>query len=372
MKFILLLLISLNSWAGGGIIIDGGGGGVTIQGKTYLMDFYEMGIHQKAFVGSHGSDQSLKALRGLKSDLNLVSDETLRMVSGKIDDIEKRDPVFASFVQESLLNLVWNFSPQEISETADLFFCTLKQKPEQLANRQGNIVVVDLEKFKKMDSANQAGLILHEAIQALLPENFKDVCHHRRVVAQLFTEAFFGSDSQFWNQTLKNYPTSVEAIKKYPAISGLHSKEGVFSYTRFILLSSSWPGPDLENGEVRPLQSSNWYLFLNLNIRFENGLLIKGLNLLDSPSGKSLCAADANPVQNMEIKYWRAVLSPRVNENGQTLPRFDWGLRETLFDYYERTGLSQPKTACDSHGNQFMDEFDLWKTTARYFRADSN
>ena len=367
MKYFFLIFWGINAWAGG-TSINGGGGGILIQNKMYLADFYEMGIHKNPFVESKGGLEFINHIRKYKKEFDLVSSGTLEIFFGKIEDISRKDPVLAAFINEALLTLNWNFSEENIKQTEDLFFCTIDAKPLQVANRQGNLVSISKLHFLKMNSINQAGLIFHEVLQSLVPEQIKDVCHHRRIVGMLFTKEFLRSDINFWNATLKHYPTGHEVLQKQPEI-GSENENPIFVYSRYLLKSPLWGGPtNADPADSEAIKVARWYLFPSLDLKFADGRIQQNVSMWSSQVDSSICSA-ANSVKNLTVNYWHIYVIPRFNEQGQTLPRFDWKLRKTMFNVLDRSS-SDPALSCGEFDLQFLKLLDAWKEKASYFRTN--
>ncbi|RYZ65409.1 MAG: hypothetical protein EOP05_20640, partial [Proteobacteria bacterium] len=204
-------LLSLNAFAGkGGMDVGGGGTGVTESGKTYLLDLYDYGLKDKAFINEVRDESFEISLSQKLSCAELPCD----LLSRKLKELEHLDPVFAAYTLEAIKALTWSFTDAKLKSTDDVGPTLSDVSPVQIAVRQGSLVIIQAERWAEMNAVHRTALILHEAFAALSGGKMTSP-QIRRALAATFDPKFETLSIETFNEVMDQLPSSRSVAAKY-------------------------------------------------------------------------------------------------------------------------------------------------------------
>jgi hypothetical protein len=209
-----VLILSICSFASP-VKVGNGGGGILSQDMTQvqLLDLVEAGVEKPIFNDSVKND----FFQAVSLNLN-PQDFPVELVSQKISEVNKVNPLLATFLLDLIKSLNWKFTNEALVETADLvpIIQIPPQRRVQIAVRSYFDVLISRIAWTKMNSEHRAALVLHELLSSLFlgsedgyynsPETALMV---RKTTAFIFSEAFLSvSMESFEKQVVGFLPTS--------------------------------------------------------------------------------------------------------------------------------------------------------------------
>ena len=327
--FIGTILFSLLSWAGTGTSIGNGGVGITHNGKLYVLDLFEHGVHDKPVFG----DEALvhwvpDEVETLFSGLNL-SKSTQDQYAKKISDVMRRDYAFGRIIMDANLQLDWRLVDSELDRLSDDQSVLAPAGLVQIAVRQKYIVFICREKWEQLDDANKVALLLHETIYALTAN--QSAIDTRQVTGFLFTE-FFVKSATGYSTNILNEITSLP-ISKNKALNTYEST--VF-----------------KKGSHQFAMQINWGAVVKHNSRFR---------ILDLPSPDQYCLNPNHPTEvTLSMKSTGNKFSwiESTGVNGQRSSYLSVTHSEEPWDGIDQTySLSKDPKTCYGHFIQMIEHF---------------
>lgn len=200
-KLLLLIavLCSLNAHAGK----DTGNGadGVLINGRPYLFDLFEHGIHlQPIYDASIEVPEDIQ--KEIAQSLSFLHPEAAKILMAKIAEIRRSDRFLALELLITMRSYFW-------SQIRDVRLLNINDedgtdidypvdKLVQLAARRASSIKIDMDYLSRMNYSNQAALILHEVVYAMMPpkllgqdRNFKKLFSSAAPTARMLTAYLF-------------------------------------------------------------------------------------------------------------------------------------------------------------------------------------
>ncbi len=159
-----------NAWAG--TEVGNGGFAVVVDGKLYLQDFFESGLHKNPVLSSRRPQKTYfqDLVQNSFGHMEGISQEVLDGVVVKLEDIEKIDPIFAYILALGIGKYTWRMVTFSWQDTHDnggvLDGSNIEFRP--VALRQEKIIRIGVQNWQQLDAANQVGLIFHEMLYALV------------------------------------------------------------------------------------------------------------------------------------------------------------------------------------------------------------
>lgn len=173
-SLIMALSVSQNSFAKDGQ--DGNGGdGLYLNGKLYSLDLVETGVEKNPVFDTTlaPKEETLERLRK-KLDPQLIP---IQLVGLKLREIAQVDELFALSILKTIETYSWRLVDSSLIDIKDEE-SPLNYKPSslvQLAIRKNTSVLIDRNLYSKLDPANKATLIFHEALYAMVkPQYLRD------------------------------------------------------------------------------------------------------------------------------------------------------------------------------------------------------
>lgn len=210
----ILLFISLSSFSGGGGVVNTGGGhGVSLNNKIYLLDFYNLGVHESIHLPDC-SDQTL-SFHSQKLKTSGFVGSLNKAIVCTLNKFYNIDPVFAELIYQGILFHEWVFSNQALMATEHSSPYANTLDIVQVAVRQSRYVHINIKYWKRMNLENKVGLIFHEVFSALT----KPTVHLERVrqtLALVFTK---NTNNEIKNLLTADFPSTNQLRDQYSEIS---------------------------------------------------------------------------------------------------------------------------------------------------------
>lgn len=168
-KMFVFAVILLTCQAQAGTEVGNGADGVIQNGRVYLVDLYEAGIHKNPYIDSHATVDKY-----VENEINKLFTNNLvpkKIVIQKLSEIAKHLPMVAYSIVVAMRHYKWEFTTEALPEIHHDYKSDRlgKNVPTvQVAVRYDNVIKVSIEHFSKMNEANKAATILHEGIYMLV------------------------------------------------------------------------------------------------------------------------------------------------------------------------------------------------------------
>ncbi len=377
--FILNLLLALNVYAsegGGGVTAGGGGGGVVVGESAYLYDLFVAGFHLKPYFFSQKLEPNLTEQLKSFSSFSFLTQEEVRLLKLKLQDIVLVDPVLGAAVIKAMMSLNWSMPDVSLLKTADMVDKTvIAPAPEviPLAVRQGAAVYLHNDHWRQMNAGNRVALLIHEVLAALAP------ARHPGDAVRAVVAAFF--DENFYNLPPKR---RIEVIQYFPNINEAGRRMGLrqFGVTgAMVAKESSYRilGPALKTAE-----SLVFPTVMNLSWTDRRTWTQKMLETTQTPDtemfvtrpGASVEAYDfcSRPQRGYQlssifVNYMTVELSwPAVVKN-EVEPRFNWTLKPHLFYHSFSREASTTLASCSATDVAAMAALKTWTQSIAMVRT---
>lgn len=199
LAFVSLVFAVPNAFSA--IEVGNGGQGVLINGKLVVLDVVEAGVEANPlFDGAVARDPW--AEEHLTRSLGSLG-APVRLISGKLQEIGRLSPLLRDTLIQAAEAYSWWLvnSPLEDIPDSGGVVDPKGRKIVQLAVRAGRSIRIAAEPWSKLDKKNQAALILHELIYALMPlkdagngYRAQNAVRAREINGFLYTQGFAGKD----------------------------------------------------------------------------------------------------------------------------------------------------------------------------------
>lgn len=200
-KFLILLsfFAPITALAQAVVFVGSSGDGfLTADGEVYLYDFLSLPEYSNPWVGKN-VDGSL----GLMPFLGFPY--PVKLLANKLNDLNQISPGLGNIVLMTLNSYQWGLINEQLSGEENIIggsvLLPAGAKPIRLANRLGGTIIIQKDHWLKMNEANQVGLLIHEAVSALLRpiggmRNIEpSVLNARNITSALFIESNINNDS---------------------------------------------------------------------------------------------------------------------------------------------------------------------------------
>ncbi|MFN8791599.1 MAG: hypothetical protein ACK5Y2_09120 [Bdellovibrionales bacterium] len=245
----LFFLVLTSGAFGLGHSVGNGGDGIVLDGRVYLYDLVEHGLHKNPYWAPGNTvTQDLQEL--VDVNLERLSPAVRKLVALKISEVAKVDAVFAALLKLALKTFQWHliedFSLVEINDEDGSDVMIPRDRFKQVAVRSLGSIKIDQSLIENMDSENQAALVLHELIYGVLPirwtkielpasksievgqpSRFIDVAYQssqlaRQITAYVFTPSFARKGREGLHAFLPE-----ELATKFPGSTVLEKKDKI-------------------------------------------------------------------------------------------------------------------------------------------------
>lgn len=205
MKHLLSLLTVLFPtllYAGGGTLVGNGGEGILQDGRLYVRDLIEYGVHESPWVGSEVNADLRREIHSWRDlRLNYAQKEIL---ARKLTDANRLFPRFGTYIADAIQFFSWRFLDVRLGLFPEQF--TLIPYPvdkrRQIASRYLHSIVVDNKEFDRLDDVHKVALFVHEAVYAMArvvlthdsSKPLQDLGATKAIVAGLFTSPEYRND----------------------------------------------------------------------------------------------------------------------------------------------------------------------------------
>jgi hypothetical protein len=196
MMKLMVLLILVGTNIAEAHRVGNGGDGVKQGNKIYLLDLVESGVETNPRFNAPQNGDDLFS-KQLKSHLPFMSDEVSTLLSRKIFEISRIDPVLAWSILQGIGMYSWNLTSR-LSDIPDEE-TNLAIDPAnlvQIAIREGQRIQIYENGWAQLEDSNKPALIIHEVLYALSPlEKDGDGFRQRSLVARELVGLLFSQES---------------------------------------------------------------------------------------------------------------------------------------------------------------------------------
>lgn len=302
----------------------GGDGWLDSNGKPYLYDLREGGLHLNPYF-----DRKLEVNKVFLNRVNLAIPFLSKSESGrelsasllarKLTEIKSVYPALANALLAGIELYSWRETTSIIDiKDEDPIIDIPKEKQIQLAGRRGKEIFVDSNLWKKLDPENSAALIIHEIVYAWIKpskrnDHFEQRSDYARsVVRYLFSRDFSIRGRSAFNIYVKNL--------NFPIFPNFNKVE-VEPYVSYFLIGEFGFKIEVINTEMYPN-----FIERNINFKSENGadLFSDKIKIIQ----KDFC----DVVKNLENEYY---IKYRIESFKQILKS------EIIFSNYPAEDLSE-------------------------------
>lgn len=196
MKITTLLIFCLFTLQSVAHEVNNGGDAIGIGDRYYSFDLYEHGVERNPFFMNQVSTDPKVTDHVNRA---LPSSFPRDLLAKKLSELRKTEPIVAWALIETMRIYEWIILSSPLPEVDDLQDSLWGPNPPGLAQaalRQNRRIFISRPIWEKMDQANKAALVLHEAWYALTTPKRKDGVgpfmqdsrYARRLTGFLFTE----------------------------------------------------------------------------------------------------------------------------------------------------------------------------------------
>jgi|GEM_PF-6762453 hypothetical protein len=256
---VLVTLASMTSFAGPRIV---GNGGIAVEqdGKLYMLDLYERGVHKKPFYSKDISPIKQVSERLERAfDLTNMENIPLELLVYKLSEAYNKNYFLGWQLEEAIATIDWRLVNSTLSPTEDVRTPLNGLALKQVAVRLNNVVYVSENLWNKLDNDNKIALIIHEAMYFLVPptevttsENtykYQNAVLARSVTGLLFTKRF-----SIEGITLNNSGLEIQKSSIYPK----RNKDELLYSVWIIVGKKSINAMSGVNGEIRDEALNNY------------------------------------------------------------------------------------------------------------------
>jgi len=174
-KNALAAAILLFSCMAGAAIRDVGNGGlgVELDGRLYTLDLAEYGLHLDPYFDS-GTPIDPNIMVRIKRSIPIPTVLTLRLLAMKLTEIQAKDPILAEALLRTMEIFKWQMVPRNISAAGRSLETDERSVPARfrdlhlVAERLVRRIQISWLYWRRLSPANQAALIIHEVVYALI------------------------------------------------------------------------------------------------------------------------------------------------------------------------------------------------------------
>ena len=163
----LLVGMSSPAWSNGA---GNGGDGILINGKPYLYDLVEAGVHLEP-VFNHDVEPMTVIQTKINTIFNHRNDLDKYKLAQKLTEIYQVDKVFALSLLKTMEMYSWRWIDRDLYDVPDDGDTVVKfdkAQMVQLAVRYNKSITINSKMYSQLNSGNAVALIFHEAIYALI------------------------------------------------------------------------------------------------------------------------------------------------------------------------------------------------------------
>lgn len=175
---------------------NGGEGVLDLNGRLYVRDLYERGLHKSPYVGSDVDFQIADKDRLIKltGSLGVTNELMLR----KLNDLNDISPGLGDIVWRAIDAHSWFFVPKLVPLSKQKGLTNLSVTGVLIANRLREKIRIEKKLWSQLDEVNRLALIIHEALFSLmaldcridLENNIESCIQPSSKVRRLVGEAF--------------------------------------------------------------------------------------------------------------------------------------------------------------------------------------